>query len=404
MARQWITKTDVDSNHLGKSLASLSGKDWKIAVYIGDSQQSTPHVWRSRKEARRWVEGLAVVPVWRKGVWFDFLYDGVKLQKTDNAVIYDEVAFEGDPLDPPNEFLDAATTFEVPTEASLADLHSESHVDVADALIEARATTDMPPLITKQIPTDELAHDDDNFEELAARTRANAQSQHEDRHQKWSDIAHGLVERRAKLDTDWDAAVEAGREWNRDPPHSPSLTELGTRGGIALSCDESVYMFDGYYLCDKPEGHGGAHQDTEQDFRWGEPQFFVTDGPGRVVNTEEVKFEVPERLIIDLLSLPAQCESLCVIDGSRCIYPAVHATEIKEYSAWHESDTGKSWRVGLADITSEEHTDTLNEFLDALEELGVPENIGITVAYRDSNYTWRGYYWSVHPIHEHALY
>ena len=102
--------------------------------------------------------------------------------------------------------------------------------------------------------------------------------------------------------------------------------------------------------------------------------------------------------------LPARCQSVCSVDESQCVFPDNHATEINEYPAWHESDTGRSWRISLADITPQEHTDTLNEFLDALEELGVPENIGITVAYRDSNYTWRGYYWSVHPIHEDALY
>jgi hypothetical protein len=341
MARQWVTREEVAKrNQLGDAVASLSHKDApKITVTIGDATDGTPHQWKSRKAARKWAEALVNVPVWREGAYYDYLYEGVALKPHIRPPLVpdDEVAFEGawEPTDPS---LDAATTFEVPTEASLSDLKSDTHVAVVDAL--------------------------------------------------------GLT---------------------RDPPHSPNLTTLSEG---ALTCQESVYVGPEFYLCSKSEGHGGAHQDQPKNFRWGESRYFPLDDEPFDPQWQEKlgvqpHFEVPEALdpadvdweemaefpkMLLAQGLPARCQSVCSVDGSQCIFPDIHTTEINEYPAWHESDTCRSWRIGLADITPQEHTDTLNEFLDfldALEELGVPENIGITVAYKDSNYTWRGYYWSL---------
>jgi hypothetical protein len=355
MPRQWITLTDMNRSELGDPVASVSKKGAKkITVVLGDATDGTPHVWKNRKQARKWVEALTVVPVWREGAYYEYLYEGITLRSpiTPAVVTDDELAFEGDLVEPSDPYLAEQVTFETPTEASLSDLKSDTHIPVGDAL----GLTRDPP-----------------------------------HHRSLADLAEPFTPTPPTFSVDQEIEAEK------------------------LSCDESVYVGPEFYLCSKPEGHGGAHQDTEQDFRWGEPQFFAADGPGSVVNTEEVKFEIPEKLNFALLNkeslaferlamdlflqpvgLPARCQSICSVDGYQCVFPETHATEINEYPAWHESDTNRSWRVGVEDVYFEDaKEDPLNVFLDALEELGIPETLQLRVQEGDALYTWRGFYWSV---------
>jgi hypothetical protein len=288
MSKVWISEADLEG--LGTSLASLSRKGAKtVKVILGDTETPTPHLWRSRKEASRWLEALAVYPVWRHGVYYDYLYEGITLRPAPQVngqgapIEDDELAFEGEPLEPPNDFLDAATTFEVPTEASIADLDSKSHIPVAKALAM--------PTVPRVHPLDEgvdvyadLDIDDANLEEWAARTRANAEVQHDAR-------THSLIETvksiRQRLDDEFAAnnpAAGITRErlrdldlddsdkevLARDPAHAPSLTELTG----PFECGEVVLVGTDEMICELVEGHPGVHRDMEAQFEWGAEAFF----------------------------------------------------------------------------------------------------------------------------------
>ena len=184
-------------------------------MLIGNATNGTPLVWKNRKQARKWVEALTVAPVWRDGAYYDYLYEGVALKPHIRPPLVpdDEFAFEGDLVEPTDPSIDQATTFEVPTEASIEDLTSQSHIPIQDAL-DPRGPSSTP------------------------RQRAVVD-------------ALGLT---------------------RDPPHSPNLTTLSEG---ALTCQESVYVGPEFYLCSKSEGHGGAHQDQPKNFRWGEPEVLL---------------------------------------------------------------------------------------------------------------------------------
>ena len=241
MSRQWITLSDVSRCNLGDPVASMSKKgSKKITVVLGYALDGTPHVWKNRKQARKWVEALTVAPVWREGAYYEYLYEGVAMRVPPTqpvAITDDELAFEGDIVEPTHPSLDAATTFETPTEASLSDLDSKSHVPVAEALAQPPTAYDYHRFHAEQIPTDTLANDDANLEEWAARTRDHAEVRHQERTQRLIDTVN----------------------LTRDPPHSPDLTTLAE--GV-LSCPESVYAGPEFYLCSKSMGHGGAHQDA----------------------------------------------------------------------------------------------------------------------------------------------
>lgn len=107
---------------------------------------------------------------------------------------------------------------------------------------------------------------------------------------------------------------------------------------------------------------------------------------------------------MDLLSQPLipRCESRCAVDDSQCVKPEGHAD-------WHENDNlpghgYRSWRINTTDVYFEDaKEDPLNVFLDVLEELGIPDGIDLKVKHLDVWYTWRGDYWAVHQVHEHAL-
>jgi|SRR5665213_606007 len=491
MTREWITNTDVTRNQLEDPIASLSHKGAnKIVVKIGDSEQATPHQWRSRKEARRWVEALTVVPVWRKGVYSDYLYEGITIRRpiAPAVVTDDELAFEGDLVEPTDQFLDAATTFEVPSEASIQDLKSPSHVDVADALAPLgtsheydytarvhpvdgtpRKTRRCPDIVwnedlgtgqgctkpldhegdhdfepkvgtsheygrgwevpegtgapikhrvdplfedqmrkifgrTEQIPTDGLFNDDANLEEWNRRTRANAEARHDEHLPSVLDLLTAPV------------------RLVGENPETPSL-----------SCGEAVYVGVDFFLCNKSEGHDGAHVDSAKVFRWVDPKFFPTvhhpspldpemrrgvkfDGVAEGFGTPDgllphhmlpetdgsyeplqdpEETEAFESLLRGLLSnsleSSTQCYSKCQVDHSRC-------TQVLGHEGWHENDSVldyRTWKWSEEDKDYGYPPDVLNQFLDSLEELGIPETLQLRVQEGDKVYAWRGFYWAV---------
>lgn len=423
MSRTWITDADVAKLEL--PLGSLTRKDAKsIYVFLGDSGQPTPHQWRSRKEARRWLSSLAVVPVWRKGVYYDYLYEGITLRPAQEIngqgapILDDELAFEGEPLEPVDAFIEDATTFEVPTDASIADLKSDSHVDVADAL-------------------QGLDSDDANLEEWNQRTRANAQARHEDKTAAIIETVRGIRDRIAEAfppDDEWRDL------WESDKALLAQEALAGSDG--PLTCGEHVWVGLTHYLCELAEGHPGQHRDMEEQFEWGPPQFFgmgiLGGGPkpqeapstgtfqwescgsrhggipcqGRLdhignhynrlegnvagvpnIHTLQwetpnddqhslnapshrrsalagVTLEIPVKLEFEdddlaeltenalrLLSVDITCQSTCVVDGTRC-------TLVQGHTGWHFNDT-RTWRWGVEDPESSidplERNDTFSD-------------------------------------------
>jgi len=368
--RTWITADEAIEKRL-RLKGSLTPKGHR-PIRVNDQGLPFGWLWYGKyKDARALVEQGLHEPVWCKDPQ---LIDGVTrpdlcFDLLDTYALDDQFAFEGDPAEPSP--LADAVTFETP-------LFS----DEEDELLEPPDTETHAPL---QVA---LAHEIED-PEAAVEARANARP-----------LASPDVLDDPGYDEDFDW-YDLG-ESDMVVLTAPYLGGVEIPGPFKLTCTESVYVGEDFYLCDDYEGHPGAHTDTVDGFSWGEPQFFLLSEPATPLTERDSylqhQWEADEQCgatikgiqpagydlkcavyqghegnhwcgfwtwddqgnyinvggfesadgttsgNVETLPTP-RCYSVCTVDGSRCIQELDH--EVDEFN-WHSSET-RAWRWGQGD-------------------------------------------------------